>query len=172
MYFAGLSHNQGLESIAWLCSVGGLTYQLYKSKLGADIASANGGGLKVSNVPIRARVATIVHASAFLVPLCGYIATTALNRFDQPDWLIDFALPDENISIRDKSLARTVGAFAFVGLSKLYGIAFDHLGSQWAAIGVCLNPRFRNIITYCNTASRETPHCAVWSFPLRSSSIV
>jgi len=143
MYFAGLNinHNNGLEGLVWLSTAGGLGYQLYKARLVAKLASAKGGKLKTKRIGNFATVSTIIHSTAFFAPLIAYIVSTALNAFEQPDWLTEFALPDDNVSIRDKANARTIAAVAFIGLSKLAASAYDHLGAQWAGIGVRENGR-------------------------------
>jgi hypothetical protein len=148
MYFAGLniSHNQGLEGLVWLSTTGGLAYQLYKTRLVAKLASAKGGKLKSKRIGNFATVSTVIHSTAFFAPLLGYVVSTALNGLEQPDWLVEFALPDDDVSIRDKANARTIAAVAFIGFSKLVASAYDHLGAQWAGIGVSLLHPTRNLI--------------------------
>lgn len=150
MYFAGLnlnpqlSHTQGLEVISWAAVTGGYVYQFYKYKGASKVAAIKGGKVKASQVPIVARLATTVHAAAFHIPLVGYIFATAYNGFYQPDWLSDYPLPLE-LSIRDNSMVRTFAAIVFTGFVKLGGVVLDHLGAQWAAIGVSCLPT-RNIV--------------------------
>lgn len=138
MYFAGLnltpqlSHTQGLEAVVWAATTGGLAYRLYKIRATNKLVVTNH---KRALIPVAAKVATAFHAASASLPVVGYIFATAYNGLEQPEWLRRRPIPIE-LSTRDNFIVRTVAAVAFIGFSRLSGSCLDHLGSQFAAIGV------------------------------------
>jgi len=153
MYIAGLnlSHNQGLESLVWVSTIGGFYYQIKKSYGIVKLASAKGGDFKPVPTPFLGKLAGMAHGIALFGPLLKYIIETPINGFEQPaaaSWTSEYALPDDNISVGTKAAIRFAGAFIYLGCSKFVGVAYDHLGSQWGFIGVRSKPKLVNTGPY------------------------
>ena len=160
MYIAGLnphfglsqlplSHNQGVESIAWITTLAGvvLTYRLGKE---ASKQTKDSGPASTTSLTPFQKVLTPIHGLSTWGPVAIYLVGTALNRLEQPDWFADWELPRGDLSVGWHAGIRTLACVVNAGSYYLISQAFKHLGDQWHFIGV--RPRFIHYL------SASVPH--------------
>ena len=103
-------------------------------------AESQGGRIRAETMPLLGRIVTLLHALAFHIPPVVYVGALALNKLQQPEWMAQFALPDEIVGVRVGPVleyALRVGAcFAGFAPRRVMDVAFHHLGDQWHSLGV------------------------------------
>ena len=148
MYIAGInvhsvlgrlpvSHNQGVESLAWLSTVAGMSLSYTYQKRAAKLAKDNEtGDADMSSLTPFKKALTPIHSLALLGPAVVYLVGTAFNRMEQPDWFADWELPRGDLSVGWHAGLRTLGCVLHAGSLYFFSQAFKHLGSQWHFIAV------------------------------------
>ncbi|KAH7334867.1 hypothetical protein B0J17DRAFT_770412 [Rhizoctonia solani] len=86
----------------------------------------------------RGEYITAAHAFALFGPTALFLVVVPLNKFVQPNWLAEYALPEVDTSVYN---AARVGGSATIWLSGLLvRTSMKHLDAQWNYIGVRERP--------------------------------
>ncbi|KAJ3486675.1 hypothetical protein NLI96_g4069 [Meripilus lineatus] len=149
MYLAGIephqilqrlpiSHNQGVESIAWITTLSGMIFSATLGKKASKETKVAGPANTSSLTPFQ-KALTPIHSLSIWGPPAVYVITTAFNRMEQPDWFADWELPRGDLSVGWHAGLRTLGCLLNVGGYYFLSQCFKHLGSQWHFIGVSVH---------------------------------
>ena len=142
MYVAGImdhfSNAPRMELIVWGSTVGIITASVFRvhcqvkrSKAGKIKPGSTGPRLKTS-------LAILGQLGGFSVPLLVYWTTTAYNKFQQPEWMTEYALPSppDFFGVDGITAGRTAGLLMFFAGAILARAAVKALGDQFYVIGV------------------------------------
>ncbi|KAH7885377.1 hypothetical protein F5I97DRAFT_1810960, partial [Phlebopus sp. FC_14] len=101
-------------------------------------SDARGGRVRPQNMPtsLLGKIVTPIHGLAFFIHPFSYIIALSLNKFHQPQWILNMALPDDIAQPAWKTSLRLLACAATLGMTSIVHRTFDHLGEQWHAIGV------------------------------------
>ncbi|KAI9460332.1 hypothetical protein HD554DRAFT_2197143 [Boletus coccyginus] len=149
MYIAGLnllvSSTQAFEAFIVFSAFDFFRYLRGIVKTIAVQAESKGGRVRAGTTPSLGRVIALIHPLAAYIPPVVYIGAVVLNKFRQPEWMTQFALPDEIAGVRLdpvwKGVLRAGACVAGLALRSLVDSAFHHLGEQWHSIGRRERPR-------------------------------
>ncbi|CUA71680.1 hypothetical protein RSOLAG22IIIB_04726 [Rhizoctonia solani] len=141
MYIAGLNlpftEPQALNGIAWASLAG----SFYLSWPGSDFkkkAEEKAGNATHMPADQRGLYITIAHGLALFVPATLYLSVVPLNKFIEPDWLGEYALPE--VSSPAYYAIRIGSSVSLWASGVIMTRCFKHLGAQWNYIGVRERP--------------------------------
>ncbi|KAI0785251.1 hypothetical protein C8Q75DRAFT_776579 [Abortiporus biennis] len=151
MYFAGLrcphrlsdlplTHDQGVESIVFLTTLGGLFLACGMTQKALKIANAEGGHPKPATTSsskcLWHRFVNKAQLFGTWGPPHVYIIGTALNRMEQPDWFSDWALPTFDLGFGGIAIVKTLACVVNGAAICLAYHSFKHLGNNFCFTGV------------------------------------
>ncbi|KAF8124747.1 hypothetical protein EV363DRAFT_700269 [Boletus edulis] len=145
MYIAGLNLplSQWPEVLVVLSTADYFRHTFTGIKQLAVISESRGGRIRPESMPstFLGRIITPIHGLAIFIPPLVYVGALTLNRFQQPEWMAQFAFSTEMIDSTQRSALRVVACAASFALRSLTDSGFQHLGDQWHAIGRREKPR-------------------------------
>ncbi|KAH7928389.1 hypothetical protein BV22DRAFT_1030686 [Leucogyrophana mollusca] len=147
MYIAGLSlpfsPTQCVEGIVSLATAQFFFTTFKKMAAVKAVAEAEGGAVRPQTMPTSflAKIISPIHGLAFFLPPLAYMIGVACNGFHQPQWMLNFSLPDDVVSTHGKVALRGLACFIGLGFAKIMESGVKHLGDQWHVIGRREKPR-------------------------------
>lgn len=142
MYIAGLHcaipSPQGVEGLAILTTADFFRYLLWKS--GSPEVTAEGeDGLPIPEStprPVLDKLVFPVQALAALLPPAVYCVAVTFNNFQQPAWMLKFALPEDIVRSEWKTTLRLMACVAGFSLKFALDRILSHSDERWRMIGV------------------------------------
>ena len=142
MYVAGImdhfSDAPKIELIVWSSTVGILTSAAFRTQ--NQLNKTKAGNIKPGSTGPRlwTSLAVLGQFSGFSVPPLIYWTTTAYNKFQQPEWMTEYALPSppDVFGVDGVTVGREVGLLVFFAGAILARAALKALGDQFHVIGV------------------------------------
>jgi len=151
MYVAGImdhfSDAPKMELIVWSSTVGIFTSSVFLTRSQLKNARSKAGDIKPGSTGPRiwTNLAKLGQFGLSLPPLV-YWVTTAHNKFHQPEWMTEYALPSppDVFGVDGVTVGRAAGLLVLLAGTILTRTAMRVLGDQLQVIGVSLLP-FRGI---------------------------
>lgn len=144
MYLAGImdhfSAAPKMELIVWGSTVGKLVFGLSGVRDQLKRARSVAGGIKPGSTgpSIWTNLALLGQLCGFILPQFVFVTAIAYNKFHQPEWMTEHALPSppDVLGIDGVVIGRTVGLLVLHAVASLTQTALRALGDQYHAIGV------------------------------------
>ncbi|KAF9644425.1 hypothetical protein BDM02DRAFT_3121957 [Thelephora ganbajun] len=144
MYFAGImdhfSDAPKMELIVWGSIVGIITTGAFRTRQQFKRARLKNGDVKPGSTGPRlwSTLAMSGQVSGLILPAVIYCAVIAYNKFHQPEWMREYALPSppDVFGVDGVVVGRTVGLLALLTGTTLGRNAVKALGDQFHGIGV------------------------------------
>ncbi|KAF8442105.1 hypothetical protein L210DRAFT_3194430 [Boletus edulis BED1] len=145
MYIAGLNLplSQWPEVLVVLSTADYFRHTFTGIKHLTVISESSGGRIRPESMPstFLGRIITPIHGLAIVIPPLVYVGALTLNRFQQPEWMAQFAFSTEMIDSTQMNALRVVACAASFALRSFLDSTFKHLGDQWHVIGRREKPR-------------------------------
>ena len=129
-----------MELIVWGSTVGILASSAFRAQNQINKTRSKAGHTKPGSTGPRlwTGLAILGQASGFSAPPLVYWTTTAYNKFRQPEWMAEYALPSppDVFGIDGVIAGRTAGLLMFFAGAMLARAALKALGDQFHVIGV------------------------------------
>ena len=129
-----------MELIVWGSTVGIVASSVLRARSQLKGARSKAGATKSGSTgpPLWTGLAILGQFSGFSLPPLVYWTTTAYNKFQQPEWMTEYALPPppDVFGVDGVIVGRTAGLLAFLAGMILTRAALKALGDQFQAIGV------------------------------------
>ena len=142
MYIAGLHYTipspQRVEGLAVLATADFLRYLLWKLRA-PEVTTEGEGGLPIPESTRRSSLDKLlfpIQGLAALLPPAVYCTTVVFNNFQQPAWMLKFALPEDIIRPEWKTPLRLAACAAGFSLKFALDRIFSHSDERWRIIGV------------------------------------
>jgi hypothetical protein len=143
MYFAGImDHLSGaskIELIVWCWTVTSAP-SVFRARGLLARAKASSGDIKAGSTgpPIWATLAMSGQTIGLMLPGFIYWTTVAYNKFRQPEWMLEYALPSppDVFGLDGVVVGRLIGLLALLSSSIISHGALKVLGNQFHGIGV------------------------------------
>jgi len=127
-----------MELIVWGSTVGMLTAFIFR--VHCQVKKSKAGNIKHGSTGPRlgTSLAVLGQFCGFSVPPLIYWTTTAYNKFQQPEWMTEYALPSppDFFGVDGITAGRTAGLLMFFAGAILARAAMKALGDQFHVIGV------------------------------------
>ncbi|KAG8214484.1 hypothetical protein J3R82DRAFT_9537 [Butyriboletus roseoflavus] len=141
MYIAGLhflfpSH-QGVDGLAVLTTADFFRYLLWTSRT-PKVTAEGEGGLPVPESAPRSLLSKLVfptQALTALLPPAVYCIAVVFNNFQQPSWMLKFALPEDIVQTQWKTPLRLMACVASFSLKFALDRILSHSDERWRMIG-------------------------------------
>ncbi|KAF9781216.1 hypothetical protein BJ322DRAFT_260561 [Thelephora terrestris] len=149
MYFAGimdhLSDAPKMELIVWGSTMGILASSTFRVRRQLASARSKAGNIKPGSTGpcTQTTLAILGQVGGMSLPTLVYWTATACNKFHQPEWMTEYALPapPDVFGADGVVVGRAVGLLAFLVGTTLTRSALKALGDQFHAIGIREKPR-------------------------------
>lgn len=129
-----------VELIIWCSMVAIRAWGTFGFRGQIKSARSTAGKIKPGSTGPRlwTTLALVGQFCGFLLPWVVYVIAIAWNKFRQPDWMIEYALPPfpAIFGVDSVTFGRAVGVLGHFAGSALAYIALKTLGDQYHAIGV------------------------------------
>lgn len=144
MYLAGimdhLSDAPKMELIVWGSTVGVFAFSTLRVRRQLAKGRSKAGNIKAGSTGPRiwTTLSMFGQFGGMSLPPLIYWTATAYNKFHQPEWLTEYALPPppDVFGVEGVVVGRGVGLLAFLAGAILSRSAIKALGEQFSAIGV------------------------------------
>lgn len=144
MYVAGImdhfSDAPRMELIVWGSTVGIIASSVFLVRSNLKGAKSRAGNIKPGSTGPRiwTSLGILGQFSGLTLPPLVYCTTTAYNKFHQPEWMTEYALPSlpDVFGIDGVTVGRAVGLLALFAGTILTRAALRVLGDQFEIIGV------------------------------------
>lgn len=144
MHFAGIvdhfSNAPNIEPIVWVATVGTFLYTVRQARYQLVRAKSTAGNIKEGSTGPRfwRTLAMRAQTGGMSIPALIYWIATACNKFRQPRWLLDYALPSppDVFGIDGVLLGRAAGFLLLLAGTVVTVRAIRTLGDQLNGIGV------------------------------------
>ena len=148
MYIAGIMNHFSsvpkMELIVWGSSVVGGISTAFKLRSQFKSARLTAGDIKPGSTGPRiwTNLAISAQMCGFMLPSLVYMAVIAHNKFRQPEWMTEYALPSppDVFGVDGVTVGRAVGLLAGFAGANFSHTALKALGDQYHAIGVSAPP--------------------------------
>jgi hypothetical protein len=142
MYIAGLHYTitspQRVEGLAVLATADSLRYLLWKLRA-PEVTTEGEGGLTIPESARRSftdKLLFPIQGLAALLPPAIYCTTVVFNNFQQPVWMLKFALPEDVVRSEWKTPIRIAACVAGFSLKFALDRILSHSDDRWRMIGV------------------------------------
>ena len=144
MYFAGLlnhfSDAPKMELIVWGSTVAIHSWGACGYRKQLKRARSTAGKIKPGSTGPRfwTGLALLGQFTGFILPSFAYLASTAHNKFRQPEWMARYVLPSppDVFGLDGVMVGRVVGLLAYLAGTIFARTSLKILGDQYHAIGV------------------------------------
>jgi len=150
-YFSNVSK---VELIVWVLTVGSFASSGSRTRNQFKKAKSTAGETRPGSTGPRfwTKLAESGQAVGLFVPPLIYWTTTAYNKFQQPGWMTEYALPSlpDVFGVDGVIVGRVAGLLMYFAGGKLARVALEVLGDQYSPIGASVP-----IITWNADANRR-----------------
>jgi len=144
MYVAGImdhfSDAPKMELIVWGSTLGAFASSAFDTRTQLKRARSKAGGIKPGSTGPRIWTSLAIWGQfgGITIPTLIYWTATAFNKFHQPEWMTEYALPPppDAFGVDGVVIGRAVGLLAFSAGMVLRHAALKVLGDQVYTIGV------------------------------------
>ena len=143
MYIAGLHYTtpspQRVEGLAVLATADFFRYLLWKLRAPEVTTSEGEGGLPIPESTRRSlsdKLVFPIQGLSALLPPAVYCTTVVFNNFQQPAWMLKFALPEDIVRPEWKAPLRLAACAAGFSLKFALDRILSHSDERWRMIGV------------------------------------
>ena len=140
-----------MELIVWGSTVAIQAWGGFEFHSQFKSARGTAGDIKPGSTGPRiwTRLAMLGQICGFTLPQFVYLAATACNKFHQPEWLTEYALPSppDVFGFDGVMVGRAAGLLGILAGTLLARAALKALGDQYHAIGVSVPSESRRVTT-------------------------
>jgi hypothetical protein len=144
MYVAGIMNHFSdapkMELIVWGSTMGIAAWTSLRVRNQLKSARSKAGDIKPGSTGPRIWTGLVISGQfgGFFIPPLVYWVTTARNKFHQPEWMTEYALPSppDVLGVDGVTFGRAVGLLVLFAGTMWTRTALKALGDQFNAIGV------------------------------------
>ena len=129
-----------MELIVWGSTLGSFTLSAFRTRREFKKSRSKAGDIKPGSTGPRfwTGLAILGQVSGSFVPPLIYWTTTAYNKFQQPEWMAEYALPSppDVFGVGGIMIGRMAGLLVFFAGTILARTSLKVLGDQYHGIGV------------------------------------